>query len=289
MVTAFEKQHIFVPDNTYKAMEQLDVAVSFLKAVCGRDTIATEAYSTGREILGDHKMKFDDWAKSDSQFLLKYLLFLDRMFYLFCKELQEFEFSPNPMIDAKPDLDGWMTRNVQKGVLRNIRMGVKPEFGVPRNLQGRTATKEGILDLKAASAPNKNKVKGAAGGGAVAEGIVGNAAGGGDVNGAGPDWHRTMPVGEYVPDWQIPAGKRFGDFFGSHLTENNKIFPRHPHHKTKRPSSICARYQIELARGCRFGADCSLTHVRPKDIPVAAREKITSEIKALFATGGAKT
>jgi hypothetical protein len=289
MVTAFEKQHIFVPDNTYKAMEQLDVAVSFLKAVCGRDTIATEAYSTGREILGDHKMKFDDWAKSDSQFLLKYLLFLDRMFYLFCKELQEFEFSPNPMIDAKPDLDGWMTRNVQKGVLRNIRMGVKPEFGVPRNLQGRTATKEGILDLKAASTPNKNKVKGAAGGGAVAAGIAGNAAGGGDVSGAGPDWHRTMPVGEYVPDWQIPAGKRFGDFFGSHLTENNKIFPRHPHHKTKRPSSICARYQIELARGCRFGADCSLTHVRPKEIPVAARDKITSEIKALFATGGAKT
>jgi hypothetical protein len=290
MVTAFEKQHIFVPDDTYKALEQLDVAIAFLKAVCGRDTIATEGYSTGRMILRGHKKKFDDWAKSDLQFLLKYLLFLDRIFYLFCKELQEFEFSPDPLLDAKADLDGWMVRNVQKGILPNIRMGVKPEFGVPRNLQGRTATKDGILDLKAASTPNKNKAKGAGGSGAVGGGPAGNAASGGaDVGGAaGPEWQRTMPAGEYVPEWQIPPGKRFGDFFGSHLTENNKIFPRHAHHKTKRPSSICARYQIELARGCRFGADCSLTHVRPKDIPVAARDKITSEIKVLFATGGAK-
>ena len=292
MVTAFEKQHIFVPDDTYKALEQLDVAISFLKAVCGRDTIATEGYATGRMILRGHKKKFDDWAKSDSQFLLKYLLFLDRMFYLFCKELQEFEFSPDPLLDAKEDLEKWMVRNVQKGILPNIRMGVKPEFGVPRNLQGRTATKDGILDLKAASMPNKNKAKGAGGvGGAVPAGPAGQgAAGGGEVGGAaGPEWHRAMPAGEYVPEWQIPSGKRFGDFFGPHLIENNKVFPRHPHHKTKRPSSICARYQIELARGCRFGSDCSLTHVRPKDIPVAARDKITSEIKVLFATGGAKT
>jgi len=52
---------------------------------------------------------------------------------------------------------------------------------------------------------------------------------------------------------------------------------------------MCARYQIELARGCKFGADCSLTHVRPKDIPTAVRDKITVDLKALFTTGGART
>ena len=271
-------------------MEQLEVAISFLEAICGRDTIAIEGYSTGRKILRGNKKKFDDWARSDSQFLLKYLLFLDRMFYLFCKELQEFESSPNPLLDAQPHLEGWLVRNVQKGILPYLRIGVKPEFGVPRNLQGRTAAKDGILDLKAV-ASLKSKQKAAANGvaGAAGAGPGAGGAGGGDVSGAVvPGWQKTMPSGEYVPEWQIPAGKRFGDFFGSHLTENNKIFPRHAHHKTKRPSSICARYQIESAKGCRFGADCSLTHVRPKDIPVAIKEKITSEIKALFATGGAK-
>jgi hypothetical protein len=268
-------------------LEQLEVAVSFLEAICGRDTIATEGYETGRKILRGNKKKFDDWAKSDSQFLLKYLLFLDRMFYLFCKELQEFWSSPNPLLDAQPHLEGWLVRNVQKGILPYLRIGVKPEFGVPRNLQGRTATKDGILDLKAV-ASLKTKQKAAAGGAGPVVGAGG--AGGGAVSGAAApaEWQRVMPPGEYVPEWQTPTGKRFGDFFGSHLTENNKIFPRHAHHKTKRPSSICARYQIESAKGCRFGSDCSLTHVRPKDIPVATREKITSELKALFATGGAK-
>lgn len=288
MVSAFEKQHIFVPDDTYKALEQLDVAIAFIEAVCGRDTIAVEGYATGRKILRGNKKRFDDWSNSDSQFLLKYLLFLDRMFYLFCKELQDFEASPNPLLDAQPHLEGWLVRNVQKGILPYLKIGVKPEFGLPRSLQGRTATKEGILDLRAAASP-KNKSKGAAAGGAgpgVGSGGAGEHASSGA---AAPDWQKTMPAGEYVPEWQIPTGKRFGDFFGSHLTENNKIFPRHAHHKTKRPSSICARYQIELARGCRFGADCSLTHVRPKDIPVATREKITSDIKVLFAKGGAKT
>ena len=287
MVAAFEKQHIFVPDDTYKALEQLEVAIALLKAVCGRDTIAVDGYEEGHKILKNNKKKFDDWAKSDSQFLLKYLLFLDRIFYLFCKELQEFESSPNPLLDAQPDLQTWLVRNVQRGVLQYLRIGVKPEFGVPRSLQGRTATKEGLLDLKSATA-TKNKQRGAgSGAGAAVAGPGGGGSGAGEAGGtAPPAWQKTMPAGEYVPEWQIPTGKRFGDFFGPHLIENNKIFPRFAHHKTRRPSSMCARYQIELARGCKFGADCSLTHVRPKDIPTAVREKITVDLKALFTTGG---
>ena len=294
MVAAFEKQHIFVPDNTYKALEQLEVAIAFLEAVCGRDTLSVDGYEEGHKILKDNKKKFDDWAKSDSQFLLKYLLFLDRMFYLFCKELQKFESSPNPLIDAQPDLEFWLVRNVQRGILPYLRIGVKPEFGVPLSLQGRTVTKDGLLDLKAA-ASTKNKQRGAGNGAGAAgagPGAGGGGSGGGEAGGSAspPDWHKAMPTGEHVLEWQIPTGKRFGDFFGSHLTENNKIFPRHAHHKTRRPSSICARYQIELARGCRFGADCSLTHVRPKDIPASVKEKITADIKVvLFATGGART
>ncbi len=292
MVSAFEKQQIFVPDDTYKAMEQLEVAIAFLKSICGRDTIATAGYEAGRMILRSNKKKFDDWARSDAQFLLKYLHFLDRLFYLFCKELQEFEWSPNPLLDAQPSLDGWMVKNVRKGILQNILTGVKPEFGLPRNLQGRTAAKDGLLDLKSAT-PTKNKARGTPGAAGAAVPTPGAAGGGprGVGNQAGgaaaiPDWHNVMPAGGYFPEWQIPTGKRFGDFFGSHLTENNRIFPRYPHHKTKRPSSICARYQIELARGCRHGADCSLTHVRPKDIPAATKDKITVDIKALYATGG---
>jgi hypothetical protein len=294
MVSAFEKQHIFVPDDSNKAMEQLEVAIAFLKSICGRDTIAVDGYAVGCQILKTNKKKFDDWSKSDAQFLLKYLLFLDRMFYLFCKELQEFDSSPNPLLDAQPSLEGWMVRNVRKVILQHILNGVKPEFGLPRNFQGRTAAKDGLLDLKGAT-PTKNKARGGApggaagGAGAAPAGAGGAARGGGDSGGGAnvvPEWHKVMPAGGYFPEWQIPTGKRFGDFFGSHLTENNRIFPRYPHPKTKRPSSICARYQIELARGCRHGADCSLTHVRPQDIPASTRDKITLDIKALYATGG---
>jgi hypothetical protein len=41
MIKAFSKLHLFVPDNTYKAAEQLQVAISFLESVCGGMTIAT--------------------------------------------------------------------------------------------------------------------------------------------------------------------------------------------------------------------------------------------------------
>ena len=296
MINAFEKQQIFVPDIAYKALEQLEVAIAFIEAVCGRDSIAAEGYSTGRDILKTHKKRFDDWTISDPQFLLKYLLFLDRMFYLFCKELQEYEHSPDPLIDARPQLEGWLHRNVREGILSYIQLGIKPEFSVPRCLQGRTAHKDGLLDLRGAP-PAKPKAAAAAG-----KAIAGQAGGGGggvaavkklagDGGGAGksppPTWHAMMPQGEFVPEWQLPVGKRFGDFFGSHLPENNRIFPRYPHHKNKRPTSICARYQIEGARECKFGADCSLTHVRPKEIPRAVKDKITVDIQALYTKGAA--
>ena len=288
MIEAFEKQQIFVPDDTYKALEQIEVAVVFIEAVCGRDSIAAEGYSTGREILKSHKKKrFDDWAKSDPQFLLKYLLFLDRTFYLFCKELQEYEHSADPLIDARSHLDGWLHRSVGNGIVSYIQLGIKPEFSVPRCLQGRTAHKDGLLDLRGTT-PAKPKAAAAgkvggqviAGGGGAVAGKQG--AGEGVSKSTPPAWQALMPSGEYVLEWQLPKGKRFGDFFGAHLPENNRIFPRHPHHKSKRPASICARYQIEGARECKYGADCSLTHVKPKDIPKAVKDKITIDIQALY-------
>jgi hypothetical protein len=289
MITAFEKQQIFVPDDTYKCIEQLEVAAAFLRAVCGKDTLAADGYEEGRIIIRSHKKRFDDWAKSDPQFLLKYLLFLDRIFFSFCKDLQEYEHSPNPVLDAQPTLEGWLARNVQAGILPFIRMGIKPDFSVPRCLQGRTASKEGLLDLKApqpakvkAASPAGKAVGGAGGGGG------GNHQGGGEANQHNPPaWQVSMPKAEYVPEWQVPAGKKFGDFFGSRMPENNRVFPRQPHHRTKKPSSVCARYQIEGARECRFGADCTMTHIRPRDIPKGIRDKITEDIQALYATGGA--
>ena len=287
MVTAFEKQQIFVPDDTYKCIEQLEVATAFLRVVCGKDTFAADGYEEGRSIIKSNKGRFDDWAKSDPQFLLKYLLFLDRMFFLFCKELQEYEHSPDPILDAQPSLEGWLVRNVQKGILPFICMGIRPEFSVPRCLQGKTASKEGLLDIKAPQ-PAKIKAASPAGKGAALVGGGGNHQGGGGANqNAPPAWHVSMPKGEYVPEWQVPAGKRFGDFFGSRMPENNRVFPRQPHHKTKRPVSICARYQIEGARECRFGADCTLCHIRPKDIPNSIKDKITEDIQALYSSGGA--
>ena len=292
MITAFEKQQIFVPDDTYKCMEQLEVAIAFLRAVCGKDTIATDGYEEGWSIIKGNKKRFDDWAKSDPQFLLKYLLFLDRMFFLFCKDLQEYEHSPDPILDARSSLDGWLARNVQTGILPFIRMGIKPEFSVPRCLQGKTASKDGLMDIKAPPQPAKHKAASPAGKGAGAVGGGGGAhyqggAGGEADKPAPPAWHVSMPKGEYVQEWQVPVGKRFGDFFGSRMPENNRVFPRQPHHRTKRPTSICARYQLEGARECRYGADCTMCHIRPKDIPKGIKDKITEDIQALYASGGA--
>jgi hypothetical protein len=43
--------HVFVPDNTYKAAEQLQVAISFLEIICGKMTIATAGYKRGLRYL----------------------------------------------------------------------------------------------------------------------------------------------------------------------------------------------------------------------------------------------
>jgi hypothetical protein len=70
MIKAFSKLHIFVPENTYKATEQLQVAISFLESVCGEMTIATAGYKRGLRYLTLNQMLFES---QDTLFLLNYL------------------------------------------------------------------------------------------------------------------------------------------------------------------------------------------------------------------------
>ena len=76
MIKAFNKMQIFVPENTYKAADQIKTAIKFLECLCGDRTIATSGYSCGLRILEENRRIFDSESSRNKLFLLNYLYML---------------------------------------------------------------------------------------------------------------------------------------------------------------------------------------------------------------------
>ena len=220
VVRAFSKRQIFVPENTYQAADQIKTAVKFLECLCGDRTIATSGYHRGLRVMEENRRIFDSETSRNKIFLLNYLYMLDRVFQAFCKELRPFESAPDPIQDARAVIgERWMEILIDEPIRPWVIQGIRPAFAPPLVLQGRTPL-DGVMDLNGAG---RNRGGQGAGDGAAAGGGAGGA-GAPRRGGAGraapaygdtPNWHRELPVGDCVPDWRLPSGKRLADFFGT--------------------------------------------------------------------------
>jgi hypothetical protein len=281
MVKAFNRMQVFVPENTYKAADQIKTAVKFLECICGDRTIATSGYKCGLKILEDNRRIFDSEASRNKIFLLNYLYMLDRVFQAFCKELRRYESEPDPILYARAvNGEGWMDRMIESATQPWIVQGILPSFASPLVLQGRTSL-DGVVDISGTGGKQRGGpgVGGGVGAAARKGGGAGNAAPAGNVAG-GPAWHKELPGDEVVQEWRLPTGKRMADFFGPHKKENLVGIPKVSHHRTGRPAPLCLRFQLGK---CRQGAGCVLSHIRPQEIPRDTRDAITSHLKGIYA------
>lgn len=276
MIKAFSKLHIFVPENTYQAAEQLQVAISFLESVCGEMTIATAGYKRGLSYLTSNRMLF---KSQDTLFLLNYLYMLDRVFQQFCLELKRYENEPDPILAAREQqAKGWMERQIERPMSDWIVLGTVPSFGPPNVWRGKSL-EEGVVDI---SNLRKSTSKETGKGGAKKKSP--GASGGSPSAGRSQEkpWHRELPADEYVREWRLPTGRQFTDFFTREKPSNFVGLPLVTHHKLSEKKPICLRHQIQNSQRCRRGYGCPMTHIKPSDLSREDKDAITIHLKRVY-------
>jgi len=274
MARAFNRMQIFVPDSTYKAADQLRAAISFLESICGDMTIATSGYRKGLMAMEENRQRFEAEYRENKMFLFNYLYLLDRVFQAFCEEIQKQSGSADPIRAFLSVRKATFMEDLIEGPLllwlvQGIRLSLQP----PLLLAGRE-TLAGIVDLNQGSS---NRGKPGSGGKSPR-----TRSAQGELSEEG---QASLKAEERVAEWQLPEGKDMGSFFNPHQKDNTRPVPRVTHPHTGRPAQICLRYQIGR-EGCRFGKGCAMAHVRPKDIPAAAREKLTNHLRKVYQGSG---
>jgi len=284
LVKAFSKLHIFVPSCTFRAGEQLKAAVQFLEVLCGENTIATSGYRHGLKMLEDNRRLFEREADRDKMFLFNYLYLLDRMFQRFCREIREFSQEQDPVLALGELLKGdrWMKEMIDQAleplVIYGKELGLRP----PLKLQERSHL-SGLIDMSQVGKGNSNKrpIENPDSGGKAGGKAARRKLGAGEAH---PDWWGELSNEDYVREWAVPQGKKFGDYFGPHKKENVVGLPYVQHHKSKRPAPICLKYQIGNGVKCKRGADCNLAHIRPRDLSSEEFQQIADHLKKVFAS-----
>jgi hypothetical protein len=291
LMKAFCRKEVYVPSNVYEAWDQIRCALAFLNAICGDRNIASEGYQVGLETLQRHPKKFEIEMSNNKMFLVSFLYMLDRSCQSYCLELRGFEFEQDPILAARANnMNTWMGKFIKDAVPKWLVTGIVPQFSSPTSMSGAQVGR--VVDLTVGGGPGGRgrggqggRAADRAGGAAGAGGQHGAAdrAAGGAVGGADQAWHKEMPGGEYVAEWQIPRGREFLAYFGGpNPVERLNKLPKVTHHRSGRPAPLCLRYQLENVKSGR-GTRCGLAHIRPREIRRADHEKVTAHLRSVYA------
>lgn len=277
MLKAFNKREIFIPRNTYEAVDQIQTATAFLTWICGEDNIAAAGYKMGLKILQENKRVFDAELLRNKSFLVNYLYMLDRTFQNFCLRMLDFQMDASPAQSAKErGMHQIMERNITEAMRPWMVNRIVPNFSAPINLQGKPVT-EGVVDLhgfaSVAGAVNSHGRNG--------DSRIKIASKDNDVNKPELAWVSSLPLNEYVKEWQLPHGKNFSDYFGPNHQGSTTGIPKFKHHRTGRMERLCLRFQLANCR-CVKGTYCRLAHVLPSEMPRKDRDTISSHLQDLF-------
>ena len=139
LMKAYNKRLVFVPENTYQAVDQLRSAIAFLKCVLGKNNLAMGGYQLGLDTLVRHWKTSDNAMRKNKLFLVSFIYMLDRTFQFFCKEMLKYQGKEDPVQEARPSMKVWMEQIIGGVVQSWIYTGAIPNFALPEGLSGGSA------------------------------------------------------------------------------------------------------------------------------------------------------
>ena len=278
MLKAFNKREIFIPRNTYEAVDQIQTAIAFLNWICGEENIAVAGYKVGLKIIQDNKRVFDAELLRNKSFLINYLYMLDRTFQDFCLRMLDFQMDASPAQSAREQgMHQLMESNILEAMKPWIVNRIVPNFSAPINLQGKSVA-EGVVDLHGfttGTAPGNSR--GRNGDSRTKITVKDNEANKQEIGA----WVSSLPLSEYVKEWQLPPGTNFSDYFGPNNQGSTTGIPKFKHHRTGRMERLCLRFQLANCR-CVKGTYCRLAHVLPSEMPRKDKDIISTHLQDLF-------
>jgi hypothetical protein len=190
VVKYYAKNDLFLASSYEDAKNQLRTCLKCLEKLTYKNSIGTDGYSYGIDLLSKHRRKFMKEAKRDPQIYIKFVYMLDRVFQNFVSRLGAFHRERHPIERAKGSLRGSMRSDIDQA-LGGFDSGVIPNLSLPEvvssHQNNQTPSEEG---------------KKSPGGKNTGQPIVASD----DLTNA-PSWWSENP--EKVPEWCIPSGKHF--------------------------------------------------------------------------------
>lgn len=266
VVRYYAKNDLFLASSYEDAKNQLRTCLKCLEKLTYKKSIGTHGYSYGIDLLSKHRRKFMKESRRDSQIYIKFVYMLDRVFQNFVSRLGGYHRERDPIRRAKGSLRESMQADIDQA-MGGFDSGVIPNLSLPEVISN------GLTDDPPPTAkkpPGNGKTERQPRGGAVPDDIA-NA----------PSWWTENP--SKIPEWCVPAGKHYRDFFTPEKRENFANWPRFRHHrhpKVPEQKPLCLKYQS--SGSCR--AACRLAHVRPSTMDPLVKDQVHARFMEIFKT-----
>jgi hypothetical protein len=254
----YAEGRLFVARNLDEFEKQLDTAIQALDLFTSDEGIASSGYRCMQRMIEEEYNSFQDAFNSDPQLGVKIGHFLDKTFQQFLDKLSRYLHRDSPIKDASRTLR-YYQKDAVFSVFKNIGGGVVPVIALPRSL----VSSAGFSHVTKPSGspptfdplpPKVDNESGKAG---------------------------TATNANMVPEWSLPKGKQFGDFFNTRdqkLAPNVKGWPTFAHHTSGKTSNLCLKYQT--SGKCRSA--CPLAHFNPKKLEKATQDEITMRLQKIY-------
>jgi hypothetical protein len=257
-VRFYAKGNYFLPPSFPDFMIQLETCYKTLELFTCRSGIASRGYRLAYRLIHEQAVRYQPLFVANPTLGIKIGRYLDNVFQNFCSDVAEYVHDKDPIRGARRKLEFFFEDQVQNFFSR-IRNGVVPTILLPELLTPNSSVTGGTEDSSIRSAGKKKQPPG--------------------PPGPGKGQVETNP--EVKPEWRIPPGKRFGDFFSpvrSDLKANVSGWPMFAHHTTKTERPMCLRYQT--TGECTF--NCTNAHILPSAIPNKTWEEIRTRLKKII-------
>jgi hypothetical protein len=263
VVKYYAKNDLFLASTYEDAKNQLRTCLKCLEKLTYKSAIGTDGYSYGIDLLSKHRRKFMKEAKRDPQIYIKFVYMLDRVFQNFVSRLGSFHRERHPIEKSKRSLRGSMRADIDQA-LGGFDSGVIPNLSLPE-----------VISRHPSNPPNTGEETRKPSGGRT----PGQASVASEDLINPPAWWAENP--EKVPEWCIPEGKHFRDFFTPENKENLSNWPRFKHHrfpKVRDLKPLCLKYHA--SGSCRAG--CRLAHIKPSAMEKPKRDIVASRFKEIY-------
>jgi hypothetical protein len=208
-VRYYANNDLFLVTSDEDTKNQLRTCLKCLEKLTYKGAIGTDGYADGVDLLSKHQRKFMKESRHDPQIYIKFVYMLDRVFQNFVSRLGTFYRDRDPIHKAKGSLRGSMQAGIDQA-LGGFDLGVIPNLSLPE-----------VISNHAPEEPEKKPPGGRQSGDSRKPPGTGQEAD--DLTNASGWWSENP---EKIPEWSIPSGKHYRDFFTPKNKENFSNWPK---------------------------------------------------------------